>query len=255
MWRDVKLAICVADNHNVVDGDFHWNLSNLWKPRLYAQFRSRQHIKSASLNELVVYALKAKMDYLLFLDTDMVFPQHTIKQLLSNDVPVVGGYYHLKSYPFAPVCGWTEWQPDGTPLRKNSRGELWKSAYDPLPMDSLVQVDWTGIGCLLVRADVFEQVKLPCFRDIWDDELGTRKIGHDMEFFDQLQRAGVPLYVDTKVDCGHRTSLTINRLYVEAFHKAAMFDAMCDLLPELSGLYTQEYTPEEGEEPQLVATG
>jgi len=233
-WRDYKLAIAISMNQHKMDRQLMWAVMNLHKPHAYCVLPpGSQHVKAASLNQLLQRAIENRVDKILFLDADMDFPARTIPQLLSHDMPIVSGLYHIKEYPYAPVAGW-----NGKRIRVNGNGVAWKTDYCPLPKDELVEVHWTGVGCLMVDMDVFNHIPYPPFRDKWDRKRGHRRKGHDIIFGDDVRKAGYKIYVDTSIDCGHRTVLTVNRLWVETYHELGMEDRLFQKF--------QEYATEPG---------
>ena len=214
-WKNCRLYIAVTANHDYLYKDFVVNLERMIKPAQCMVGLEGQHIKSGSLNGHVEKAFDHKCDKIFFVDVDMQFPPWTIPKLLSHKLDIVGGQYHLKSKPFAPVAGWHDKDGKGV----NGQGKPWKDHYFPLPQDTLVEVDWTGVGCLMVDLEVFNKIWFPCFRDTWDDEKGIRAMGHDVVFCKAAKQAGYKIYIDTNVDCGHISKIMINRYWAEMYNR------------------------------------
>ncbi len=87
-------------------------------------------------------------DFMLLLDSDMVFPAHTLERLRSHGLPYLSGAYMRRTFaPPAPV--WFE------PF------EQWP--YRPWTMkveeNKLYKVGASGWGCILVHRDVAEAVR------------------------------------------------------------------------------------------------
>jgi len=218
-WRDWVVAIAVTANQEYIPSDFMWNMLNIYKPKKYSVIRQSLHIKSASLNAHLWKAKQLGAEKILFMDVDMEFPLNTIQQLLSHDEPIVSGLYHTKVSPYSPIAGWTK-EVGGTLMNVNGDGLMWKENYCPLPQDQMVEVDWCGIGCLMVDMDVFDKIKYPCFRDVWDDNTGTRALGHDVVLCRAVKDAGYKIYVDTRVDCGHKVSVYAESKWIRAWHRS-----------------------------------
>ena len=231
-----RIAYAVCANHDKLDKPLMFNIINviMQGPLEWVLVHQGKHIKSSSLNKLVEYAYDHQCTHILFMDVDMEFPRNVVQKLLSHGLPIVSGLYHTKSYPFSPVAGWNITLDDGTIGRANGRGLSWKYDYYPLPEDQLVEVDWTGIGCLLVDMDVFNKIPFPCFRDDWDDEKGERARGHDLYFCDTAKEHGYKVYVDTSVSCGHRMVMTVDKLWVDAFHNSNIRQITTELLKSKS---------------------
>jgi len=168
----------------------------------------------------------------------MELPNDTVPKLLRHEQPVVSGLYHIKSYPFSPIAGWNVQVEGGIVGRVNGHGKMWKKDYCPLPKNKLVEVDWCGIGCLMVDMKVFDKIPFPCFWDDWDREKGTRERGHDLVFCDTVKAYGYRVFVDTSVRCGHRVLFTIDPLFIEAFYRSGMAETVKQILDE-EGDYTK----------------
>jgi len=218
-WKEHRLCIGLCNHQDKNDTDFFWSFQNIIKPDFYVVARGNDRIKSGSLNQVVRLAWQNKCDKVLLMDVDQVFPQTVIKSLLERKLPIVSGSYYLKSYPHSPVAGWTE-----RGERVNQNGVNWKLNYTPFPDndDHLVEVDWCGVGCLMIDMDVFEKLQFPCFYDDWNWDLGTRKIGHDMLFCQDVKRAGYKIYVDTAVQCGHIGIQIVDKNWVDAYYESGM---------------------------------
>ena len=214
-WYDYKICIGLCNNQDKINSSFFWNFLGLFKPRQHIVIRGQASIKSASLNTIVREAWKWKCEKIIFMDIDMEFPFDTIPKLLSRDLPIVSGLYYLKSPPHSPVAGWKK----GRKYINNSDIN-WKKGYAPFPDNEnhLVEVDWAGIGCLMVDMDVFNKIRFPCFYDKWSWERGERQKGHDLIFCENTKKAGYHVYVDTLVQCDHVGSNNVNDIYVQAYH-------------------------------------
>ena len=94
--------------------------------------------------EAVDQAQKLGVDYVLFLDSDMVFPPATLRRLLSHEKDIVGATYVQREPPHL-LLG--EWMP-GTVLTS----------------DRLHEVLALPAGCLLIKLSVFEGMTRPYFR-------------------------------------------------------------------------------------------
>jgi hypothetical protein len=98
-----------------------------------------------SRNTLVAQAQAMKMDYLLFLDSDMMFPQHTLARLLAHDKDIVGAAYVQRVKPYALLA---------KILGRDRQ----------LVQSGIHEVAGLPTGCLLIKMDVFDKLKKPYFR-------------------------------------------------------------------------------------------
>lgn len=221
-FSGIKVCLAVTANHDKIEKDFMMNLLQLYRPFDWIVSLKGAHIKSASLNEHLAEASNRDCTHVFFMDVDMHFPSPALVKLLSHRLPIVSGLYHLKDYPYSPIAGWT----DAEGIAVNGNGKMWKYDYCPLPVNSLVDVHWCGIGCLLVDMDVFNKIWFPPFHDKWNMELGKRQKGHDVIFCEEVRAAGYKVYVDTSVDCTHIGRSMTNKIWIDAYYKARMQDAL-----------------------------
>jgi len=171
------------------------------------------HTIPGLLNLRVMQAKEEKCSHVLFLDFDTEIPPDGLKRLLSRKLPIVSGLYHLRRYPFSPVGGWLK--REGKRIRLvNRKGDSYGAYYLPIGA-GLVEVDWTGVGCLLVSMEVFSKLRKP-FPGLVDG------LGHDINFCIQAKAAGYRLYLDNEVSCGHWTPVSVDRLYAESYHDSGM---------------------------------
>jgi 2-polyprenyl-3-methyl-5-hydroxy-6-metoxy-1,4-benzoquinol methylase len=239
-WKSVRLGIGLCNNQDKMNSAFFWNFQAMVKPTNWIAIRGDSTIKSCSLNHILREAWNFQVQKVLFLDIDTDFPFDTIPRLLSRNKPIVSGLYHLKKHPFSPVAGWKK----GDEF-VNHEGKEWKKNGSIFPdnKDHLVEVDWTGIGCLLVDMEVFNNIKFHCFWDEMDEVLGNRSKGHDVIFCENAKKAGYTVHVDTMVQCDHLApQFPVNDIFVKAYHEQKMRDREIEILSERA--QTQDYWDE-----------
>lgn len=131
-----------------------------------------------------------KDDWVFFLDDDMIFEPDTLMRLLSANVPIIGGLYLTRRPPYYSAAGWKN--PDGS--------ARFLSAED-MNSGKVLEVDWVGTGCMLIRREVFEVLEYPWFEAgrIHPDEMSE-----DVWFCWKAKQAGLRVYIDTSVRLGHR---------------------------------------------------
>jgi len=168
------------------------------------RWQSGPHVERGR-NGLVKDFLASDAEYLLQIDSDMVFNHDALEKLLGTaermDTPVVGGLcfsYTAASGPF-PTVGM--FQDDGR--------VAWLSGIAGTDRAGCVTCDVTGCAMLLVHRDVFDTVGADPFDRIVDDT-GVL-LGEDISFCRRLKDAGIPVVVDTNVETGHVKSFTWDR--------------------------------------------
>lgn len=130
-------------------------------------------------HELVLQATEAGCTHILWLDSDMRFPKHTLARLLAHGEPIVGANYVTRIVPAEPVAMF------GDQTR----------CYTRPASEGLEQVLALGFGVCLVSMDVFRQLGAPWFGVVFDPER-QEYIGEDVYFCLRAREAGVTLFVD-----------------------------------------------------------
>lgn len=94
-------------------------------------------------NKFCQQAIEGEFDYILWLDSDMVFPSYVLQQFMQHDKDIVAGLYFRRSYPFTPVA-FSELRRENGVLRMKDLEE-WPN--------ELFEVDGVGFGCVLMKTD------------------------------------------------------------------------------------------------------
>lgn len=128
-------------------------------------------------NNCVALAQKDQCTHLLFLDSDMIFPNDTLKRLMAHKRDIVGTVYHRRTPPF-DLHGIT---PEGGKADL-SQGGLREMAFMPT-------------GCLLIDMKIFDKLKKPYFREV-ADEVNGRVMGEDYTFSRMARDLGFTLWCD-----------------------------------------------------------
>jgi hypothetical protein len=117
----------------------------------FAVMSQRGAMISGQRNDLVKRALKETPDWILWLDSDMVFPPDTIRRLLSHQKPIVGATYNKRVAPFETLGHFVDTNQD------TASGGLRKANYLP------------G-GCIMVSGDVYRALRYPWYFETytWD---------------------------------------------------------------------------------------
>ncbi len=137
---------------------------------------------SRQRHELVMNAKAQNATHLLFLDSDIIFPDDALDQLLFWDKPVVGASYPTKTMPPMPTT--RRW--------KNDR---WEFVFTNKKSDGIEKVDRLPTGCLLIEMGVFEELRQPWFEFPWCGEEDNYQ-GEDWTFCERVEEAGIEMYLD-----------------------------------------------------------
>jgi hypothetical protein len=96
----------------------------------------------------VEWLTKSDHKFMLLLDSDQVFPAHTLERLRSHALPLVSGFYMRRRYdPIAPV--WFENTGGTFPLKP------WITKVEK---DTLYPIGASGWGCMLIHREVAQKV-------------------------------------------------------------------------------------------------
>ena len=142
-------------------------------------------------NEIVRNALADGADYIFFIDYDVVPPPNALVRLRSLDVDIAAGVYHLKQIPSHPLIF----------------VEGWPGAFEDYDIGDLVKVDGVGMGCTLIKTDVFRKIEEPWFKTVAGHTDDMRDVlptmTEDIYFCRKAKDAGYEVIVDTGIQCAH----------------------------------------------------
>ena len=145
---------------------------------------SKSSIIAKARNTGVDQAKKFGAHYLLFLDSDMLFPPTTLLRLLLHGKDIVGATYARRVFPFEAL---------GTLIN----GPV------AVPTSDLVEMQRIPTGCLLIKMSVFEKLTRPYFRFEIDSQGAI--VGEDYVFCDRAREAGFRIWCDVTIsrELGH----------------------------------------------------
>jgi hypothetical protein len=145
-------------------------------------------------------ALEWGADDILLLDVDQHIPTDVLTRLQTHNKEIVGCLTPLRSTPHR----WSLFNAiPGTSIHVTS------SPYMPLQ-----EVAATGIGCMLVRREVFESIGKPWFKRVFSDDGLSIAKSDDIWFCERARLFGYSIYVDTTLESGHEHSITLNSKYL-----------------------------------------
>lgn len=145
-------------------------------------WNTKGSILSRSRATIAKKALELECSHLLFVDSDMTFPNWTLHQLLSHNKAVVAANCVVKQLPSNPTAR----QKDET-----VPGRLVDSKHGA----GLEKVWRVGTGVMLIKTSVFADVPKPWFPIVYNPETDD-DTGEDWGFCEKLEAAGIPIWVD-----------------------------------------------------------
>jgi hypothetical protein len=145
-------------------------------------------------NKLVEQARELGVDYLFFVDSDIVLHVHTLRRLLGHEKDIVGATYIQREEPHRL-------------LGKSVDGELLHEYLPGKPIDTnaLMEVGALPGGCLLINMKVFDAMEEPIFQTPAHVTDGTPWIEGEDYFFCRNARAlNFSIWLDWGVSCSLR---------------------------------------------------
>jgi hypothetical protein len=140
----------------------------------------------AQRENLVTAARSWAATHILWLDSDVSFPFYTAYKLLDHDEPVVAGNYTTRQIPYKTVA-YKQLGGEWSDYLKHNKDT-------PLTKD-LIQVEGIGMGCMLTKITVFDNISKPYFPITWMPE-AEDYLGEDINFCKALTDKGYKIFVD-----------------------------------------------------------
>lgn len=148
-------------------------------------------------NSIVMEGLQSGCTHIMQMDTDQTYPPDTITKLLAHDKPMIAAIVHRRYPPFDPIL---YRGPEVFKYKMIGEAE-WNNG-------SLVEVDATGSGCVIVAAEVYEQLRWPWYET---NTIKGRTIGEDIWFCSRVRANDFPIYVDCSLNVGHISLTEVNK--------------------------------------------
>tara|TARA_Y100000310_G_C20334391_1_gene646775 strand:- start:63 stop:701 length:639 start_codon:yes stop_codon:yes gene_type:complete len=180
--------------------DIEWELISKYSPIIH---KVRQQSVSEAINK--------DYDYIMWIDSDIIFTPADFERLLSHDVDIVSGIYLVKSgddiqqlesnYACIGMNSQKikKWEIDryievgkNTPIQYN---------FNTDGPNGLIEVKANGMGWMLVKRGIFENIDKP-----FDSEIS---IHEDLTFQTKALEKGFKSYVDPSIRLGHEKLLIL----------------------------------------------
>jgi hypothetical protein len=188
MWegKPLKLSILVP-TRDMVHSHFTFSLINLVKTLTEIGIDTYTFFDSSTIllnqrERLIEKAKEINSDYVLWLDSDMMFPSTVAVRLLEHNKDIVACNYMRRSLPlktvaYTDVYDWDSWVPMS-------------------PQDELVEVQGVGMGCMLMKTSVFDELEKPYFEFRYKEDTQDW-YGEDFVLLHKLRNNNYKIYVDT----------------------------------------------------------
>lgn len=205
----MKILIAVPTFENIYPDTFQaiYDLDGAGHDLSFAYVRG--YDCATARNRIAQKALDDGADYVLMVDNDVVLPKDALKNLLDDPKDVCLGFYaHRDSDNVyrGKTCICKLYDEKGTkyfnyPLESEYTDAEMRAMKDEGRFK--VQIHGGGMGCALIRTDVFKRVKYPWYDwvNYANDHRGM--LSEDLYFCEGCRKKGIPIYTDTRVGCGH----------------------------------------------------
>lgn len=152
-----------------------------------------------SRDDLARYAMKEGFDYVLWLDSDMIFPEdfheRMFKTLTENNLDILSGIYYKRKPPYSPVIF----------DKMQLKGKIWDYSWLEDVPDNLFEVGACGFGCVLLKTEVLMSVQLKHGYLFHPMQNG----GEDVAFCVRARDCGYKIMCDPTIVCGHVGNVVI----------------------------------------------
>jgi hypothetical protein len=183
---------------------YKFHISQAYSPNIYYARNLTLRLDIKKGKDQKPFDGKIDYDYLLFIDSDMVFsPQH-LEMLLSHNVDFVSGLYLMDGgLEYAAVEHWNE-------SYFKAHGHFHFLSPEDIKKrnkNKLIEVSYNGFGFVLVKRGVFEKMKYPHFEPLYFkiDNLNDFCM-EDASIYIKAQKLGFKTYIDPQVVVGHEKS-------------------------------------------------
>lgn len=149
-----------------------------------------------------------EVDWLLWIDSDMVFSPDAVTRLLASadpvERPLVGGFY---------LIVWPNGEVLPTVFVRDRAGDLVNATS--WPAQALMECEAVGAGFMLVHRRVLEAVRDRGFNTVYpwfqEGDGDGGEIGEDVTFCLRAGELGFPVHVNTGVSIGHHKTIVVDQ--------------------------------------------
>jgi hypothetical protein len=155
---------------------------------------------------------------IIWMDSDNIFSTKDILRLLSHDVDIVAAWYRYGVYDISGLgednktaCGFWDYENGYNKTRPIKIGEILKL---PRNEKGLIEVDYSGLGLMIIKKGVFEAIGYPWFRS-WvyewkEDGVEMADImTDDAGFCWMAKQKGFKIMIDPEVRISHEKKVCI----------------------------------------------
>lgn len=160
-----------------------------------------------SRDALARKAIECEADYILWLDSDMVFAPDTLAKLLEDreSGDIISGLYFRRVHPFSPVLF------DKLDIEN---GKCDWSGFEKIP-NEIFEIGGCGFGCVLMRTDIIFEIASR-FHELFSP-IGS--VGEDLSFCWRARQCGYKIVCDPRITLGHVGHHVVTKEFFETYSK------------------------------------
>lgn len=150
-------------------------------------------------NYLVERFLKTDSKYLLFCDSDIVPPLNILNMIEDNKDVVSAVNFTWKGNELIPL------------IMKEVKGGYKADNKKIVDKNEIIEIDAIGLGCVLIKRGIFEELKKPYFEFKFNNE-GLLINGEDFNFCEKIKKLGIKIWVDKRYMTNHFSVVNLKTL-------------------------------------------
>lgn len=159
-------------------------------------------------NKIAQTMLDKGYDYVLTVDNDEIVPKDALTNLLESEQSYPLGHCMVVGYCLSRPTNMANTNRRTTAFKFGGKDYVTEDAYKAEELMQLredgitkVQIRGSGLGCALIHREIFERMQYPYFK--WVEYNNRAQLSEDLYFCEQFRSIVTPIYVDTRVSCGH----------------------------------------------------
>lgn len=163
-----------------------------WRAKNVVTYYPASNATEIGYDKIVRFAknIKPKPTHILFVDYDVLPRSTTLKKLVEHDKDIVCGTYPAIQKGRFKWCISRDRKSDNFGLMD----------INDLP-SNMFKAEVGSNGMMLVKMSVFDKIKWPYWKTEYNQD--GSKLGADIYFYDKVREAGIDVWVDPKLTCGH----------------------------------------------------
>ena len=161
---------------------------------------------------LAEIAIKGKYDYILWIDSDMVFNSFALYDLLEADKDIVTAVCFMRRAPYEP-CIYSKLRM-GRTLEEDQIEK-----YIDYP-EGVFEVEACGMAMCLMKVVVLEDIITKVGQPFFPVRSDHRTLGEDLSFCYRARECGYEIWCDPSIKLGHVAKSIVTKEFFDAYRGA-----------------------------------